>query len=220
MEQNPQTTNNISFISQPSSTSSLSKTKREVVSATVRFQQKEDNWDLFVHSYLQMCKNALSLVDVNDEKSKQTLVSIIYNVKHALEIAIKYFRRSLSEDFEDKGNNWGKRGHEIKELFFNLRERLLNKKASDKELETLLDQFQEVIIKYYELTVLKEHIRKNIDIYDYQNTFFRYPENKGLEVDFRKVVKDIPESFISELNLDIDRIGTILTSLKEKVVKI
>lgn len=180
--------------------------------SSIKYIKREKDWYIFVNSYLKIAEiGCKSLEKRLSQEGKFTAVSIIYNLKHALENILKAFRRTLNEK-TDKDDQI----HDIKILFKRFEESV--KKKGSKNLKDELKSLEKIVIKYYELNFLSDYLKTCFTINDCENTFLRYPENSTrLVVDYEKLFSQINKDDIKNIEKDIKKIVKIVNSIKNLI---
>jgi HEPN domain-containing protein len=195
-------------------------------------EETKYSWLEFAQSFLLLAKLACQeLEDKRKNKHNKTtrydpqeynlpytcpdlFISIIFNIKHGLEVFIKTIKLLSTDNYE--------RGHDIKELFDDLKKTLPKrikplKDAEGNEIKqedidaipNTLEDLENLILKYYHCDFLNEN-KKVVNIYDEMNDVFRYPENKA------KVKIDLDladENLIKTIHEDIDKIYRLFNNL-------
>lgn len=195
-------------------------------------EETKYDWLGFAQSFLLLSKLACQeLEDKRKDKHSKTtrcdppkfnlpythfdlFISIVFNVKHGLEVFIKTLRFISSGDY--------KTGHDIKELFDDLKKNLPERIKPSKDIEgngiteggidaipDKLGDLEKLILKYYHCDFLNEN-KRVADIYDEMNDVFRYPENKAkVKIDLDLV----NEESIRAIHEDIDKIYRLFNDL-------
>lgn len=195
-------------------------------------KETKDNWREFAQSFLLLAKLACQeLEDKRENKHSKTtrhdpqefnllythsdlFISIIFNVKHGLEIFIKTIRVISTCDY--------KTGHDIKKLFDDLKETLPKEikplkdikgdEIKQEDIDAIpnnLKDLENLILKFYHCDFLNEN-KNVVDIYDEMNDVFRYPENKAkVKIDLNSV----DDNLIKAIHEDIDKIYRLFNDL-------
>lgn len=157
-------------------------------------------WTEFTLSFLDIAKLACEKCEEIEKNNEFTTshyyiptlkISIIYNIKHALELLLKLLIRTIDNDLNELLG--GKDGHNIEFLLLKLQNKIpikelksIEDKIEDpyareffsnvlKNLDDQLEELRQLVIKYNQLKFLKQDL---IQLEDYNNTAFKYPENK------------------------------------------
>ena len=165
--------------------------------------KNEDDWRIFSYSFLLLAKLACQeLLDKRTNKHSKTteygppefslpytspdlFISILFNVKHGIEVIIKTISVFALGEYEE--------GHDIHILFqevkrkisgLNLKPALDNKwdKITPEDIANLpdnLDKMESLINEFYTMDILKPKLEKNFYLRDVKNDIFRYPDNKA-----------------------------------------
>ena len=197
---------------------SIMKKDRNLIKRT-----SELNWFLFSSSYLDIaecgCDKFLDLEEKICEKNENyinrfIIISIVFNIKHALEIIIKFFTKiSVKESY--------KPNHNLNELFkeFKKVEKKITTEKDKKELRKNLESLQLIVYEYFRLKLFQEHVEENCDflIEDDTNTFLRYPEESKVKfvMDFSSVIEKIESCDIRRTKEDIRKIRKIMFDLQK-----
>jgi len=160
-------------------------------------------------------------------------ISTIYNLKHSIEIFLKYFIIII----EDKIPEIGKNGHDIEkclEIFKNkYKVDLINKtiqKAYDDKRESRrvlepakietefskewMENIAKISLKYFKCEDVKKKI-KDFDLKDISNDAFRYPKNKlFIDINYSEIVNRITKEDIGKVLKDIGELKNDFDSLK------
>lgn len=179
-------------------------------------EEIEDYWLIFAQSFLLSAKLSCQNLetDKDNKYSKATrfdpaefhssyqyqpadlFVSIIFNIKHGIEIFVKTITIILTGSYQ--------KGHDIKYLFDCLRKRL------PEEFQPLLDELEILILKYYHCEFINSNNQRIVNIYDEMNDVFRYPDNKAkIKINFELV----DENLIKMIHEDIDKIYRLFHDL-------
>ena len=180
----------------------------------------ELNWILFSSSYLDIaecgCDKFLEKERGKNENyfDKFIVISIVFNIKHALEVIIKFFTKiSVKENY--------KPNHNLDELFkeFKNVEKKITKEKDKKRLRKNLESLQLFVYEYYRLKLFQEHAGEDYDflIEDNKNTFLRYPEESEVKfiMDFSSIVEKIEIHDIETIKKDIEKIRKIMFDLQK-----
>ena len=197
-----------------------SKLSEEFIkSSSVEMQKKktEREWYIFYYSFLNIAKNSCDNIISKKrllDSDKFISIGIVYNIKHSLEIVIKALSRTFSDGKVDKSDY----GHDIKELI-KIFKKSNNKKIKEKPgLSDEIDKLEEIMLKYYELSFLKNYLKDSFDINDIKNTFFKYPENEvHIRVDYSEFLSKISMSDMEGMKIDINKISSIILKIKELI---
>lgn len=184
----------------------------ENTSVPILSPSKEKDWYIFVLSFLSLSKNGCDYI-LNSkrlsENYKFIIIAIIYNFKHGLESIVKAFSRSDNKKI-DKSDH----GHDIKKLFSNFKERVRvkNKIKLNKEI----DKLEKIIIKYNNLDFLNNYVKDNFSVNDYENKFFKYPENSvEIVINYARFLSHVTKSDIEKIKKDIEEVIKISKSIKK-----
>lgn len=198
------------------------------------------DWVHFSHNYLKLaklgCQEILnpkhnSAVDKFKLKYKpyDLFISIIFNIKHGIEVFTKTLKIILTEKLIDKTDQH----HNISELFYVLKKEIKKFKIDDKikkdhlknpkdtNLEcahrsiekkgtvALLDEIENLIFKYYHCEILTEKLNSGFEnkftIEDSSNTAFKYPENNlVIKLHYDEILTTITEDDIREILKDVE----------------
>lgn len=215
------------------------------------------NWVQFSQSYLLIARLACQeILDPHHSKFKFRLssklkykssdiyISIIYNIKHGIEIFIKTLKLILAEKLnkDDKSHNTSElfdllkkeiKKHKIVEVIrqkymansddINL-ELAYNNKL---KIDDFLNDLEKFIKKYHYCEIIKDKLNSNFSIEDIDNTVFRYPENNlKINLDYEKILEKINQSDIEEIFKDIEQLlknfnelGFVLEIYKKQIKK-
>jgi len=182
------------------------------------------NWFLFAWGYLEIAESGCDKFlekDKGDEDKEflnsTIIISIVFNIKHALEIVIKSFNKTINGNFD--------KTHNINNLFKSFENKILSKIKDPKDIKETkkdLESLSLIVYHYYELKLFQEHFQKKSDfiIEDPKNTFLRYPENNEQEgvafvINFYDVIERIKDGEVQEMKEDVEEIKIIMSHLNQ-----
>ncbi|MFY9461832.1 MAG: hypothetical protein WAP51_01355 [Candidatus Sungiibacteriota bacterium] len=180
---------------------------------------KKYDWAIFAQSYFLIsklaCQELLSKKAEKHSKSRSLdtayqpadlYVSILFNIKHGIEVFIKTLGVFAYGEYEE--------GHDIKTLFSNARGKIskleliprqkgfyddITQDDIDASLKDM-EQIEKLVLYFFELDFLKQKLGGNFVINDTLNDVLRYPDNKasiridwGTVLSFRVQPHDIEE---------------------------
>lgn len=190
------------------STSSATITAKTVNDETTT---KILNWYSFTFSFLSLsdigCDNFLG--SKNESLDKSLALSIIFNLKHSLEIVMKTISYDVSK------NNIAEI-HDVQDLIQKLRDKVKKHKSS-KKIKVEIDKFEKYLIKYCKLELFNSAFRTAITLNDKNNILFKYPETRGslfVDINYSILISKITKSDIRNIKKDISEIRKILNELK------
>jgi len=176
---------------------------------------KVSNWYTFTLSFLLLsdigCDNFLSTKI--DSLDKSLALSIIFNLKHSLEIVMKTISYDVS------GNNIAEI-HDVQDLLQKLKDKI-KKHKNAKKIKEHLDKFEKYLIKYCKLELFNNAFKTAITLNDKKNILFKYPETNGnlfIDINYSILINKITKSDIRDIKKDISEIRKILNELK-KIIK-
>ncbi len=208
-------------------------------------EEKNDRWLQFAQSYLSMAR--LGCEEMVNNKYKEDLletgtlwdsykittifIPTLYNIKHGIEVFIKFLKMSLADKLSNKDFI-----HNISDLFYILEDEIKRHKIADvikreyaskpsdtnlniavKDIQNLrkfLDDIKELVIKYYHCSLFRDKIGNDFTIEDVENTAFRYPDNEmKINVEYLTVIERISKSEIEEMKNDVDKLMENFNSL-------
>ncbi len=221
---------------------------KKTIKQKVKQQHKEDWW-LFCDNYLSLAGLACREIihqkypmfwsdkkgDIGPPKywPYNLYISAIYNLKHSIEIFLKYFLIILEDKFPEIGKN----GHDIKKYLelFNSKYKVENinkaikkayedKKESRYALETAeretefseewVKNVAKISLKYFNCEDIKDKI-SGFDLKDISNDGFRYPKNKlTVELNYSDIVYKITKDDVKEVLKDIGELENAFNSLR------
>jgi len=189
---------------------------------------KKYDWAIFAQSYFLLsklaCQELLSERENKYRKSnehkdlyqpKDLYISILFNIKHGIEVFIKTLSIFAYGEYEE--------GHDTKILFDNVKDKILKLKLKPREEGFYNDVFQEdidaslkdleqikrLILYFFELEFLKKKLNGDFVINDTFNDVLRYPVNKAfIRIDWATILTgrvyndDIKEIFEKLNELD------------------
>jgi len=191
------------------------------------------DWLAYSQSFLLLAKVACQeLEDTREEKHKKItrfdpqnfklfynyedlFISIVYNIKHGIEIFLKTLREILNLNL--------KYGHDIKVLFEDFKDQLpktirplKDKRGNEIKKEDVdnipgqLEELENLVIYYYSCKFIGKEGKEVVTIYDKENDVFRYPKNKP---EIKINLESVDQKLISGLHEDIDKIYRIFNDL-------
>ena len=166
-------------------------------------------WLFFADSYLSLAR--IGLEELKNEhyirktsweynfsyENKWLLIAIIYNIKHAIELALKIFSISINREYLKTHNTQ------------DLASDLMAKMPKIKKIE-VIEKFVDITFKYYKCEFLDRKILNNINVLDIQNDIFRYPDNSAFSKLDLEVFKILNNKDIDELLDDTKKIKSYL----------
>ena len=195
-----------------SSTSSSNVIAEQITS---KITTKVSNWYTFTSSFLSLsyigCDKFLDTK--TEDLDKSLALSIIFNLKHSLEIVMKTISYDVS------GNNIGEI-HDVQDLLKKLRDRI-KKHKNVKKIKEHLDSFEKILLKYCKLELFNNAFKTAIVLNDKNNILFKYPETNGnlfIDINYSILVNKITKSDIKNIKKDISDIKSIIDELK-KIIK-
>lgn len=154
-------------------------------------------------------RNSLTqdLLYVTEESnSRLLLISIFFNLKHALELFIKEVGVNINRKY------WNK--HDLDYLFKDLESRvkdLFNNRKDDKVFQKI-EELKPIVKKYFLCSFLKN--MKTIE--DYENLLFRYPSNKrGIKISSE--IENFDTAKVEEILSDIEKIHRLFFLIQGRV---
>jgi len=177
----------------------------------VKNKTQEKGWYIFVDSYLRLaeigCKQLQSKESKFTTNKKYIIISIVYNLKHSLEIILKAFARTLAKD-TDKSDQI----HNTKRLFKEFKKRITKK---NKKLNTQVNNLEKIITKYTELDFLNKYLNGCFAINDIENKFLKYPEDSAeIIVDYEKLLSQTTREDVGKIEVDIKKLIKIIPTIK------
>lgn len=174
------------------------------------------NWYIFTFSFLLLseigCDNFLN--SKTEPLNKSLALSIIFNLKHSLEIVMKTIHCNIY------GNNISET-HDVQDLIDKLKGKIeKNKKLKNikkQEIKNQLNKFEKYLIKYCELRLFNNAFKTAITLNDKNNILFKYPEANGnlfINIDYSILTNKVTKSDIKSIKKDILEIREILNELK------
>jgi hypothetical protein len=197
----------------------------------MKIQDLKTSWFDFGMSYIYLadlaCKDLLSNKPEFD--IKDLYISIVYNIKHGIEVNLKSLfvlleEGKLSKRLEHHDQEkildelldvMGKR--DIVNLIGKLSEKHKDDKDwifKDKKVSSTFLRIFNLILKYYQCNFLKNKIGTDFVITDTSNTAFKYPQNTiSIELDYQRILEKVTIDDVKELQLDILRLENTFISL-------
>lgn len=172
-------------------------------SEKVERQQSLDNWYYLIISYLSSSKFVFNEIKSKglDENNREFIIPALYNLKHTIEIILKYLYLSNQIEYD-----WG---HDIEILIKELAKNKQMKKRGRKLVEGTDEYtaFQNIITlssKYATLEFLTPKFGSFL-INDGKNDLFRYPNGQAFikRLDYSLFVSNITLADISNILEDI-----------------
>jgi hypothetical protein len=178
---------------------------------------KEANWSIFVQSYIKLsiigCDQILSQKKFLNE-DKFLIISILFNLKHALEIVIKTIDTRMNQEDHKVAFNHNSKEH-IKKIVKAIKAKYPQNVTIEKEIN-ILSQF---VQKYSSVQIMINYLSKeNFTISDLENTFLKYPENSAsIVIDYSKLITSVSIADIENIKNDLDRMQVNIKEI-EKVI--
>lgn len=175
---------------------------------------REQNWFLFARSFFGIASIGCDFL-LTKRKTKEDEViflSVIYNLKHGIEVILKHFTISYDEKFKPKND-----AHNFQETF----NRLLKNTRIPKKATTSLKKIKPIINKYYDLNFVQISLSNSCKnstpvIKDISNTIFKYPEFGSVEINYDYFLNSIDiKSLTEEIVKDIKLLSGAISSLKK-----
>lgn len=169
---------------------------------------KKSNWYTFTFSFLSLSEIGCNDFLINKSPDKNLVLSILFNLKHSLEIVIKTISNDISGEFTE--------GHDVQDLIGKLKAKV-GKNKNKIKLNTQLNKFESYLEKYCKLEFLNDTFKSAIILNDKNNILFKYPESNGkvfIHIDYSNLVNKITKSDIKSIKKDITEIRLILNELK------
>lgn len=208
-------------------------------------------WVDFMNSYLNIaCLACQELIDTRENKHSTTnvmpvpvpfiindlYISILFNIKHAIEIFIKTTDNFLRGEYDNKS-------HDIYHLFIAMKNRIKKdnskiiatfkkaEKSKDKLPEGLkinlpiaienfnnidenLYKAERLIEKYYKCHLIKDKLKNNFEIKDPDNTVFRYPDNSlQIILNYEEIGNTFIKEDIEEILRDVFEMKNIFSNI-------
>lgn len=175
--------------------------KTEKLNRTILWSDFVDSFFYFVEVGCEHFLDYYNQVDDSSENNKIELnfrfcslyIPIIFNIKHGLELSLKYLIRTLDEKDEKKNiythnlevnfnsfENIIKEKKDIKSFVLGLKSDsyYFDLKYKAEKFEEIISCFKRLVFKYYNLEFIKNKKLKTSLQNDNSNEFFRFPENK------------------------------------------
>ncbi|OGG61312.1 hypothetical protein A3C87_01095 [Candidatus Kaiserbacteria bacterium RIFCSPHIGHO2_02_FULL_49_34] len=161
-------------------------------------KQRKYDWVVFAQSYFLIsrlaCQELLSDSEKKYSKSNERdnpyqpedlYVSILFNIKHGIEVFTKALSIFAYGEYEE--------GHDIKILFDNAKQKIsiiklqprqkgfyndISQADIDASLKDL-EEIKKLVLYFFELDFLKQKLNSNFVINDHLNDVFRYPDSKA-----------------------------------------
>ncbi|MBU1130174.1 hypothetical protein KKE45_02530 [Patescibacteria group bacterium] len=184
-------------------------------------------WMIYAKSYLKMaevgleelrCKKYVKkgLDHMFFYKQKWLLIPIIWNLKHALELAVKTLGIGIDKQYLQS--------HDSGKLAKNLLQTIKKLNIINDLKPKTIQRFAEIIFKYYRCEFWDKKFIKTDTVLDIQNDIFRYPENTASFQINLQILQDIPfneENGYSheteELSQDIKELGNLFGALNNRI---
>ncbi len=195
-------------------TTSASQNAQLVFSATTPTREKD--WYIFTSAFFNLskigCENVLN--SKFTKNNKYLSLSIIFNLKHGLEVMLKAFNRNTNPEIDTTDKH-----HDIKMIFrdFKNSKSFKNKvnKLKTTSLNKELSKLEKFVERYYGLDFINEYLKDSFKIKDKENTFFKYPENSAvIMVDYSTFLDHFTKTDIKNIKSDIEEIEKIIKKIK------
>lgn len=206
---------------------------------TIENNKIKDEWLNFGLSFLEISSISCEKMKKDKKSIKRLYISTIFNIKHSIEILLKFLVIYLSDDdivkklkihdqkdihktLEEilKKKNIVKLIIKLNQSKKNDKDWIFNKYKSELDITSgekvvLISTHLKILInKYYNCEFLKDKIGLDFNIEDKDNTGFKYPENNlSIRIDYSKVLERINDEDIISLEQDIDSLFNIFVIL-------
>lgn len=180
------------------------------------------NWYKYCQAYLQLA--SIGLLELKEQQyrnkfdlfeqsniytDKILLVSIVWCLKHAIELLLKALTSRITKKFSTT--------HENPELHEEIKLAFSSLKINNSEL---LEELISLSNKYYKLEFWNSFSTSNSDINDNLNDIFRYPESKiSFTLGIEKFYK-LTDANQLELENDIKRLSKLLFKLHGEITAV
>lgn len=195
---------------------------------------KKYDWAIFAQSYFLISRLACQelLITRKDKHSKSSelailyqpadlYVSILFNIKHGIEVFIKTLSVFAYGEYEE--------GHDIKTLFSNAKDKISRLKltprqkgfyddVSQDDIDASLKdlgQIEKLVLYFFELGFLKQKLGGNFVINDSLNDVLRYPDNKAsIRIDWGTIlIGRVHNHDIEEILAKLDELYELFNKL-------
>lgn len=141
-------------------------------------------------------------------ESNALLVPIVWNFKHAIEIIIKSLGIAINKEYIETHNQ-----HQLTAE--------LKKKIKDLDITKRykMDEFSNLIYKYYRCEFFGNKIISHSTVLDVNNDIFRYPDNSATFVLDVKMFSLVSKEEIAELLEDINSVYKLFHILNSQISK-
>lgn len=173
---------------------------------------------IFVQSYLCLAKIGLKELTSRNYarktsfeysfcyENKWLLISVIYNIKHAIEIVVKSLGVSIDKQYL--------KSHDLNALISDLKVKVPQIKKQDK-----INELAIIVNKYYKCEFWNKKIITTGSVFDLQNDVFRYPDNTVSFVVDLQAFETIGYKEIKELLEDIEKLERLLGIIDSQIEK-
>lgn len=174
------------------------------ISKQIKTREKSksvDNWEFMVNSFLKLTTSIIEKIQGEGiDKNRDTIIPLIYNFKHAIEICIKYLALKTADDFDF--------GHDSSKLIeqFLAKAPQINQQDFPIGYDACRTLF-ELAKKYTTLGFLQPKFG-NYQLHDGNNELFKYPEGKvSFKIlNYNDFVQNITLVEIKEIKEDIEKL--------------
>lgn len=165
--------------------------------------------ELIGRKYMRRTNNALAennntpglFIDSFAYENKHLLLPIIYNLKSAIELALKSLGVMINEEFIKKHNT---------EIIVSELETVIKEIGLTMPKPKKLKELVEIANKYCKLEFWDKKLYSNSCVADSQNDIFRYPDNSANFILNLETFKSVSDKNIEELLNDIGTINSLL----------
>lgn len=185
-----------------------------------RFNQISQDWFNFALSFSSATSSLIDIV-LKDPKSydnKLCVIPIIYNLRHSVELTLKYLIRAstkktpdlnhnIMNQFETLNKDLRKNDYYISDFVKEVSNDSITEETARKTKLYVVDKFEGIVNKYYFHTALTDILEKSqFYIEDKNNELFKYPEATNIVFNF---------STPAVMNMDITKMQDIKRDLRE-----
>ncbi len=176
-------------------------------------ETKRTNWYIFTFSFLSLsdigCDHLLT--NKADGFDRGLILSILFNLKHSLEIVMKTISYHVCGEFD--------KGHDLQDLIEKLKNKT-RKRKNNKAIKKHLDNLEKLLMKYRQLNLFQGALKSSLVFNDKNNKLFKYPDNDKdgggivLDINYSTLVDKLTKSDVKDIKKDIGKIKDILDSMK------
>ncbi len=186
-----------------------------------KLNNQEVDWYQFTHSFLSLARigleelkgqkyvqKPLSFEYLSSYTNKHLLIAVLYNIKNAIELGIKFLGITVDKEYL--------KSHNLQELQSFLEQKIGNNfpnlTRSDK-----INELAKLAAKYYKLEFWNKRRMVQGSILDAKNDIFRFPDNAANFNFDTTILRKVSEEEVGELSEDIEKLKRLIGIIAQKM---